>query len=197
MRYDGCMIKAVVFDCFGVLVRDGWLPFLEKHFTGHAELLEAAITSNKRVDAGLISYNDFIEEVALLAGISKQHAHLQIEDNPADISLFTYIKTAIKPSYKVGLLSNAGDNWLAELFSTEQLRLFDATALSCEIGAIKPHPNAYQTIARRLGVDMEECIFIDDQPRYCQGAREVGMQAIDYKGLHDLQVTLTPLLLAR
>lgn len=183
------MIKAVIFDCFGVLVRDGWLPFKEKYFGNNAELLLEASDLNKQVDAGLISYANFIEQVAAMAKLTSKDAHQQIEDNPADERLFAYIRDAVKPHYKIGMLSNAGDNWLSELFTAEQLQLFDATALSCEIGVIKPDPLAYQMIADRLGVQPSECLFIDDQPRYCQGAREVGMQAIDYTNYDDFVKT--------
>ncbi len=184
------MIKAIIFDCFGVLVQDAWLPFLENHFASSPVKLDAAIASNKRVDSGLITYDDFIAEVAALAGISTPQAHQEIEDNPADQSLFEYIRTQLKPRYKLGILSNAGDNWLSELFTPEQLALFDAMALSCEIGAVKPDPLAYQTIARRLDVDIADCLFVDDQPRYCQGARDAGMPAIDYTSLDDLKTKL-------
>jgi HAD superfamily hydrolase (TIGR01509 family) len=189
------MVKAVIFDCFGVLVRDGWLPFRDKYFGEDRSKLQQAITSSKKVDAGLIGFEAFIRDVATLAGITTNKAHKEIEDNPVDKDLLDYIQEHVKPSYKVGLLSNAGNNWLSELFTKQQLDLFDATVLSCEIGAIKPDPIAYETIASRLGVDLNECIFIDDQPRYCQGARDAGMEAVHYLSLEDLKHKMQELLI--
>ncbi|MGH7241728.1 MAG: HAD family hydrolase [Candidatus Saccharimonadales bacterium] len=188
------MIQAVIFDCFGVLVNDGWLPFKRKYFGDNPELFEQATTINKQVNAGLISYDDFIQGVAELAGIPKQQAYKEIEDNPVDRELVQYIRAQLKPHYKIGLLSNAGGNWLEHLFAPEQLKLFDATALSFELGFIKPDPRAYQAITDRLGVSPEECVFIDDQERYCTGAREVGMQAIWYQDFEQARADLEKIL---
>lgn len=173
-------IKAIIFDCFGVLTRDGWLPFREKYFSHDKDKHEQATESNHRVDAGLHAYPDFIKEVASLAGITPEQAHTEIENNPPNEALFAYIRDELKHEYKLGILSNAGENWLADMFQPWQLALFDRTLLSYEIGAIKPDPIMYETIAMRLGVSPEECAFIDDQARFCTGARDVGMKAITF-----------------
>lgn len=187
-------IKAVIFDCFGVLAHDGWLPFREKHFAHDPDKYEQAKASNKKVDAGLHSYEDFIQEVADLAGIPAAEARREIEDNPPNEPLFNYIRDELRPQYKLGLLSNAGANWLDELFAPWQVALFDEAVLSYQIGTIKPDPVAYETIAHRLGVMPDECVFIDDQPRYCEGAEAVGMRAIKYdtvdQTITDLQALL-------
>ncbi|HWT55675.1 MAG TPA: HAD-IA family hydrolase [Candidatus Microsaccharimonas sp.] len=188
------MIRAVVFDCFGVLVNDGWLPFKRKYFGEKPELFEEATSINRQVDAGLIGYDDFIQGVAGLAGLPKEQAYKEIEDNPVDAELVDYIAAQLKPHYKIGLLSNAGGNWLDHLFTPEQLKVFDATALSFELGFIKPDPRAYQTIADRLGVSPEECVFIDDQERYCTGASDVGMRAIWYRSFEQAKSDLEKML---
>ena len=181
------MIKAVIFDCFGVLSVDGWLPYKERHFGKNTELFDKATEVNKRADAGLISYEDFLQEVTNLAGI-------QIENNPPNEKLFDYIRESLKPKYKIGLLSNAAADWLEELFTPEQRKLIDATALSFELGFIKPDPESYQAIAERLDVKLDECVFIDDQNRYCEGAQEVGMQAVCYQNFEQTKQDLEKIL---
>lgn len=188
------MVKAIIFDCFGVLTSDGWLPFKRKYF-GHDKNLENQATDlNKQVDSGHADYNEFLEKVAELAHVPAKEARRAIEDNVADEELFAYIRKELKPRYKLGLLSNAGDNWLDELFSPEQVALFDAAALSYETGVVKPGKQAYAVIAERLGVQPEECVFIDDQERYCTAAREFGMQAVWYRGFEQMKQDLEPLL---
>lgn len=174
------MIKAIVFDCFGVLVSDGWLPFREKYFSHDADLLEKAIASNKRMDAGLHTYEDFLHNISELSGVEYAETKRLIETNLPNEAIFTYITDHLKAKYKIGMLSNSGVNWLERLFTGEQLALFDETVLSYQIGVIKPDPVAYNTIADKLGVLPEECVFIDDQPRYADGAIRVGMKAIHY-----------------
>lgn len=175
------MIEAVVFDCFGVLATDGWLPFRERYFSHDPELLERATVSNKKVDAGLHHFDDFIDEVAAMAGLQPAEARHQIANNVPNTTLFEYITRELKPRYKLGFLSNAGQNWLEDIFTPEQIALFDAIVLSFEIGAIKPDPITYETVAEKLGVVPEVCVFVDDQPRYCEGAEAVGMRAIWYE----------------
>jgi putative hydrolase of the HAD superfamily len=188
------MIRAIIFDCFGVLTTDGWLPFKRKYFS-HDPVVEAEATDlNKRVDAGLMSYEDFMVAIANLAQVPYEEARKAVEDNVGDDELFDYIAGELRPKYKLGLLSNAGANWLDKLFAKEQVALFDAVALSYETSFVKPDPRAYLTIAKRLGVEPQECIFIDDQERYCTAAREAGMQAIVYTSSKQLQTELAPLL---
>ncbi len=188
------MIRAVIFDCFGVLTTDGWLAFREKYFDEESEKYTQAIASNKRVDAGLISYDDFIDEIALLAGVSRQVVLDSIEGNTSNEKMFTYIKDVIKPKYKLGILSNAGANWLDELFQPWQVELFDEVVLSYQVGAIKPDRVMYQTIADKLEVQPDECIFVDDQERYVQGARDFGMHAIHFDSTYKVMAKIKELI---
>lgn len=188
------MIEAIIFDCFGVLAGDGWLPFKHKYFAHNPEIFKQATDLNKQVDAGLMTFDDFIGGVAEMAQMSKPAAYEEIERNPVDVGLFDYIAVRLKPNYKIGMLSNAGADWLSQLFTSNQRSMFDATCLSFETGIIKPNSRAYEIIAERLGVPEASCVFIDDQERYCQGAEEVGMQAIHYKDLEQLKVDLEAIL---
>jgi len=188
------MIRAIIFDCFGVLAVDGWLPFLHSHFDNNPTLFEKAIYLNKQTDSGLIPYDQFIKRVAELSGINESMAKLQIEDNPPNLELFEFIQNVLKPQYRIGVLSNSAANWLEEIFTPEQNKLFDAVALSYEIGAVKPDPKTYNTIAKRLNVHFDECIFIDDQKRYCEGADSVGMHTILFKNTKQLQTQLNEII---
>jgi HAD superfamily hydrolase (TIGR01509 family) len=187
------MIKAIVFDCFGVLASDGWLPYKARHFGSDPDLAAKATALNRKVDAGNYSYDDFVVDVARLAGLSEQQAREQIEDNVPDLELFNFIKE-LRKEYKIGMLSNAGDNWLEEIFEPEQIAMFDAIALSYELGVTKPHHSAYQTIAERLEVSPEHCVFIDDQPKYVDGAVQAGMKGIVYSNAAQLRTELADML---
>lgn len=172
---------------------DAWLPFKAKAFGHDPELLEQATSLNKRSDAGLISHHDFISSIAEMASMSVPEAKRVIEDNVANEMLFSYVEE-LKKGYKIGLLSNASGNWLADMFTAEQLALFDAVALSYETGFIKPDLRAYETIASRLGVDTGECVLIDDQELYCTAALEAGMKSIWYRDFEQTKTDLDRLL---
>ena len=53
----------------------------------------------------------------------------------------------------------------------------DAVLLSFEVGAMKPDAPVYEEALRRLAVDAEQAVFVDDQPDYCDGAAALGIRA--------------------
>ena len=175
------MIQAIIFDCFGVLATDGWLPFKQKYFADDAAKHERATELNHLVDAGLIAYQDFVTEIAALAAVTPGEVDHMMKGAVPDERVFTYIRSALKSNYKIGLLSNIAEDWLRRMFSDEDIELFDARALSFETGFTKPAPEAYEIIAERIGVAPENCVFIDDQERNVTAAREQGMQGIWYQ----------------
>jgi putative hydrolase of the HAD superfamily len=188
------MVRAIIFDCFGVLATDGWLSFVEQFFPIDSPQHQQALDLNKAVDSGLLEYDDFIEAITQMTGVRQADARQQIGHNVPNIKLCSYIKENLRPTYKIGMLSNAGANWLPEIFNAQQIELFDCICLSYAIGFVKPLPRAYEYIAQKLEVACEECIFIDDQLRFCEGARAVGMQAIQYQDLVQVKEQLTRLL---
>lgn len=184
------MIKAVVFDCFGVLVVDSWLPFKDEYFGHSPLLLQQATNLNRQADDGTITYREFMQGIARLAGITEQDATRQVSKNPANQPLFDYIVRELKTSYRFGILSNASDDWISQLFTPDQLRLFDAVVLSYQIGVAKPDPRAYTAILEKLALTAEECIFVDDQPRYCDAAQKLGFKSINYTNFEQFKLDI-------
>ena len=157
------MVKAIIFDCFGVLTTDGWLPFKKRYFGSNPKLFEEAGRINVLADSGKISGLEFVAQVAELANVSTDQARREMTSNIVNSELFDYIATKIAPNYDVGMLSNASENFLDSLFTHEQLSVFTAISLSCDTGYVKPDEQAYNSIVSSLGVSIDECIFIDDQ----------------------------------
>lgn len=189
------MIKAIIFDCFGVLSTEAWLPFKTKHFAYDRELFEQASNLSRQADRGLISHEDFMRAIAELAHITPTEAIKAIARNVPDEQLFAYINE-LKAAYKIGLLSNVAGDYLYQIFSPDQLALFDTMTLSFESGFIKPQEQAFEAAAKQLGLDVSECVFIDDQQRNIDGAHAAGMLAILYHDVAQLQHKLSALLKA-
>ncbi len=175
------MVKAVIFDCFGVLVKSSLIPFGETYFASDTEKQQKLFELDRQANMGQLDYGSFVTQIAELAGISEQEAEEAMDDTPANAPLLDYIQSALKPNYKIGFLSNASDNWLDDLFTTEQQALFDGVVLSYQHGIAKPDPEIYKLAARKLGVKPEACVFVDDIMSYCEGAEAVGMRAILYR----------------
>jgi len=173
------MIRAIVFDCFGVLATEGWGPFRYTHFRDNPEAAKRASELMRSANSGRMEYSEFLAELGRMAGVPASQVERELHSNVADAELFEYM-TTLKSQYKLGMLSNAAGDWTARIFAPEQLKLLDAIELSYESGYVKPEPEAYGLIARRLGAGAAECLMVDDQPRYCVAAEAAGMASLAY-----------------
>lgn len=54
---------------------------------------------------------------------------------------------------------------------------FDEVILSFEVGLRKPDPAIYREALRRVDVEPDRAVFVDDQQEYCDGAASIGIQA--------------------
>jgi epoxide hydrolase-like predicted phosphatase len=190
------VIKAVIFDCFGVLTTDRWLEYCATLPPG--EIVSSAKKLNHRYDSNKMSLDDFLDQMGRLTGKDRQPLK-DIFTNPEgtkNVPLIEYIRT-LKPNYKLGILSNIATNWPREVLLTDdEQKLFDAMVFSFEIGATKPDPRTYEAILAKLDIKPEGSVFIDDQPHYCDGARAVGMQAIRYENFEQMKSELEKILAA-
>lgn len=189
------MIKAIIFDFFGVLNTENWVPFKNKYFVQDEELSNQATLLMQQVNLGTISREEFLQKVAKLANVPVDGIRTLIEIKSPNEELLSFIKT-LKPVYKIGILSNSSGDAVRELFSHEQAALFDATVFSYEIGFIKPDPRIYEAAAERLRVSPTECVYIDDKQKHCDGAVQVGMKAILYQDFKQMKAELEKVLAA-
>ncbi|MCD7917903.1 MAG: HAD-IA family hydrolase, partial [Clostridiales bacterium] len=61
-------------------------------------------------------------------------------------------------------------------------RCFEAVLYASELGVEKRAPEGFCMVAAQLGVAPEDCVFFDDSPLSCAGAREAGMVTV---GVYD------------
>lgn len=186
------MIKAIIFDCFGVLTADSWHEF---RLSLPTAMQPQASELNQQYCRGAITKQDFLESVAKLTGKSIEQIR-QVIDNEHDKNnqLLAYI-ASLKPQYKIGLLSNVASNWIREHFLTaKEQALFDNMIFSYEVGLTKPDPRIFDLACQRLGVQPAEAVLIDDIERYCEAARKEGMQAIQYRDFKQVTIDLSHLL---
>jgi putative hydrolase of the HAD superfamily len=58
------------------------------------------------------------------------------------------------------------------------LQKFDVIVDASHTGILKPDLRAYQMCAQQLGIELNDCVFVDDQMRNIQGGLEAGMQCV-------------------
>lgn len=70
-------------------------------------------------------------------------------------------------------------------------RYADWSFVSCEMAVRKPDVEAYLRPVRQLACQPAELLFIDDRARNCEGAREVGLDAIVFEDAKQLRAELS------
>ena len=199
------MIKAVVFDFGNVICRFDNNLFLERisNYTEKSvervgELIYEESDLPRRHETGLMSGEEFYEEVVKLCGLKD----ISMEGfRAAFTDIFTPIKTTfelirrLKPNYKLGLLSNTsqwdfeyGIKAMGEVFD-----LFDSVSVSCEVGVMKPDERIFEDALGKLGQAAEECVYVDDLEEFVKAARAMGFYGIQYIGYEDLVESLDKL----
>lgn len=185
------MIKAVIFDCFGVLIGTGLWSIYERaggDLTKDKAFLDDILD---RTSLGQVSSQELSEKIAERLGITYEQWRLFVdEDEKPNEDVFEYIRE-LKPNHKIGLLTNARSGTPRRRFTREQLALFDSVIVSAEVGIIKPDPRIFELAAKELGVKPEETMFTDDNAEYLAGARQVGMHAHQFISAQDLRKAVT------
>lgn len=191
------MIKAIIFDCFGVLVGRG---FNETYKNAGGDPARDRLFIDDILDKanlGMISQSEFKDSIAKKIGVdvSRYEEAVEISEQPNQ-ELLAFIK-ALRQNYKTAVLSNANHGVLERVIPKDILdECFDALIVSAEVGMIKPDPKLYVYSAEKLGVDTTECVFIDDKSIYCDGAKAVNMQTIWYQNLDKMKDELQKMLAA-
>lgn len=188
------MIKAIIFDFFGVLITEGFKRFCDIYFPDDKEKRRLAIELVTKHDAGAITKEQYTSGLAKLAGVGLEAVNENMNDNTPNDLLLDYIRKELKPKYKIGVLSNSGDDYISQMLKPEDLKTFDDIILSYRHGMIKPQKEIFEMSGERLGVKTSECIFIDDSPSHCAGARAAGMQAILYQNFGQMKADLEAIL---
>jgi HAD superfamily hydrolase (TIGR01509 family) len=188
------VIRAVIFDFFGVLGLRDSASFRQTFYPDDPDKLRQTVKAQDDLGRGLISYDAFIDELAGIGGVGREEVLKYTEEYHPNTELLDYIRTRLKPVYKIGIISNAGQDWVLKILGESNKKLFDDIVLSYKAGIIKPEPEIYEMSAKNLGVSEEECVFVDDILSYCQGAEAVGMNTIWYKDFEKMKEELEGLL---
>ena len=111
-----------------------------------------------------------------------------------DIELVDTIR-GLHARYKTGLISNALSNVRAAIKDKWRMAdAFDTLIISAEVGLMKPDPRIFQIALQSLGVQPAEAVFVDDFPHNVEGARAVGMHAIQFRNPKQVRQDLEAIL---
>lgn len=96
------------------------------------------------------------------------------------------IRAAHAAGVRLAILSNELDLFYGADFRRRLplLDLFETIVDATYTGLLKPHPEAYRRVLSALDLPAAACVFVDDQARNTDGAREAGMIAVGFDVRH-------------
>lgn len=185
------MIKAIIFDFGGVLVRTRdytarrqW----EKRLGLPEGGLEAAVFGSEAgalAEVGRISNAERWQRVGEALGLNSPNEVAQLQrdffsGDALDQELVSLIHQ-LRGHYKTALLSNAPMELAQALVEFGLNSCFDEVIISAAVGLAKPDPAIYRLTLARLGIAAEEAVFIDDMQVNVDTATALGMVGVHYR----------------
>ena len=124
------------------------------------------------------------DRVTAAVGVRYEFIRAALSPRPGTVETLSTLR---ETGYKVGLVSNCGDEVSRLWDSTPLAQLFDAVVLSFEVRLTKPNVRIYQTAARKLGVSAGQCLYVGyGSDGELSGASKAGMTAVLMRAPYDL-----------
>lgn len=184
------MIKAVIFDYFGVISSDEYWNLVKADKNLSSDFLNIA----NRVNLGKLHWRDFIQMVADKTSQSFPEVEAMYSSERINPEIVALIK-GLRENYKTGMITNAHHEFLEPILEKTGLNdIFDSIVISSKAGYIKPDQQIFDIALSELGVAPPEAVFIDDISRNAAGAEQAGIKAIHYQSLEQLKAELNQLL---
>lgn len=188
--------KAIIFDLGKVLVhfdfKRGYRE-LETHCPHAAVEIPKRLAGTglvQRFESGLVEPRDFVAELTKILDLNVDY------DRFCGIWSCIFTETLVPDSlvadlasrYRLLLLSNTNAIHFEMVRRTYPiLRHFHELVLSYEVKAMKPQPEIYRAALEKAGCRPEECFYTDDIPEYVEGARKMGIDAVQFQGAEKLE----------
>jgi putative hydrolase of the HAD superfamily len=190
------MYKAIIFDLGRVLVDfdfqrgfqalEGVCPY------DAAEIRRRIAASDlvERFETGLIEPPDFVAQLS---------RNLDLDIDYAGFcrlwsSIFTHplvpeaMLEGLAARYRLVLLSNTNAIHYEMIHENyTMLRHFHDRILSYEVHAMKPRREIFQAALERCGCHPEECFYTDDIAAYVEAAQRLGIDAVQFESLAQLE----------
>ncbi len=180
------MITTILFDYYGVFQPDIYNTWLH-----HNGLTRTGIfyELGTQLDHGEITRTEFINNLsnALQRPVKPEEIYSPLVT--VDQQVVDLVKV-LHNTYKIGLLSNASQLLHQKLKEYAIDTLFDIITISSDVGLAKPEKAFYLTALEGLGSQPSEVIYIDDNPRFVDAGKALGLDAIRFTSTDQLREDL-------
>ncbi len=185
------MIKTVIFDLGGVLVRtDNPEPrrrLAEKFDMTYDDLsalvygCESAELATRGAITAEVHKETVLKELGLPAGTFTSFGDEFWAGDSLDNQLVEFIQ-GLQGEYTTALLSNAWDDLRPHLVNLWKIDgIFDHIFISAELRLAKPDPAIFRVVIDELKQDPSELIFVDDFMENIVAARDAGINGIHFQ----------------
>ncbi len=179
--------KAILFDLNGVLILDkaGYVPVTQEHIVFKRLGLSLEDSEEKERIKNEFDWTE--EEFWKFVDNSWNGA-------VPNLRLIRLIKSLKERGYKTAIVSNTSGlimrQVLQNYFGEDLNTLFDIVIISSEVGYLKPSRGIYELTIKKLGVQPNEAVMIDDSGDYLTGAKIFGITPILFVSNEKLEVDL-------
>ena len=203
------MIKAILFDCGGVLV------YPKAGFWQRAVDRDEILGGRKpdidpvKAAAAFKKFEYILDEGQLISGLGHEYrlrreflicmnrelsaglcqqeidalAH-SLTYNDARYQLYEDSLAGVrrlKGKYRIGFVSNAMPSMVRAITNQGLADGLDCFTVSCLIGCQKPDERIYLTALEEMGIGAEECVFVEDLKANLEAAAHLGMYVVRMK----------------
>jgi len=186
-------IKAVYFDLGGVIVRtEDREPRtqLGAEFGMSYQEIEQVVFgggpygTGARASVGAVTEEAHWLSVCRRLNLSAEHRQRVAETffggDSVDWEIIEYLR-GLRPTHKVGLISNAWDGLRPYIKREKFDDAFDQMFISAEVRMAKPLPGIYHHALNALDVKPEESVFVDDFIENIEACQKLGMHGIHFR----------------
>jgi HAD superfamily hydrolase (TIGR01509 family) len=171
MTITNAGLKAVLFDLMGVLL------FLRGDYAG-----DKTVDAVDNMIGGVVDDDAFRNAAITALQIDAEEFERVLSRIPGKYEAFPplwKLLPDLRKKYKLGIVNN-GTRLTFPYFDAvlKMSEKFDVILSSGAEGVRKPDPEIYLRASRRLGVEPECCLFLDDSEANISGAEQAGMQTV-------------------
>jgi epoxide hydrolase-like predicted phosphatase len=193
------MTRAVVCDFGGVLTTpliESFLHYQEQSGIPFQDVVAAMGRITERtgenplheLEKGAITEDAFLSSIEeeMGGGVSLRELHLVYFDHlQPNHRMIEFVRSLrVERGLRSALLTNNVREWEAKWRSMlPQIdEIFEVIVDSAFVGMRKPDPRIYELTVERLGggIELSDCVFIDDIDVNCEAARALGMAAVQF-----------------
>lgn len=187
------MIKAIIFDYYGVLTTDQYLTWLKHNPSVMEENATEIEALSKSQDVGMAA-DEFFKRLGQIAGLAASEVRDDFgERNIMHLGVLELIRQLKLEGFKTAILSNSSLALYDEVEAKNLSGLFNEVLCSEDAGVVKPERQIFEIMLDRLKVAAEESVFVDDRAYNVHGAEALGIKGILYTDLANLRVELARL----